>query len=1046
MPGPAWLRDFAAPPVEFRPVPFWSWNERMEPQEVRRQVDEIAAAGWGGGFLHSRVGLTTPYMGEEWFAACEAAIDQCKQRGLRVFLYDEDKWPSGYSGGTVPLADEAFRQKVLIARPLDAPAPPQATPIGQPQERLQVYAYIVPLNDPWFNGTSYTDTMSQAAMRRFVHDAYQPYYARFAVAYGNTIVAQFTDEPNALFARRLPRGPVVYSADLFDCFVELHGYDPTEHLHLLFAAAPDAPRFRLHYYRAINHLFETSFSRQLGQWCEAHGIALTGHYMAEEHLYEEQRWGVKLMANYRWQGIPGIDLLGRHVNERIGAKMCHSVVNQYGKPRMLSELYGCSGGALSFEDRHWIAGMQMALGVTLLNPHLSLYTMTGCRKRDYPQNMFYQQPWWPLNRVCDDPLSRTCVALSQGQYRAEALVIHPQESVLALWQVRVPEQDTAGVLAFEDEPTAPGVREQVNELDEGAKAVMGALLGAQRTMDFGDETVLAEAGEVVASPGRPGEVRLRVGKMLYPAVILPAMRTIAPQTLGLLRQFQAAGGPIWRCGRPPEWLDGEASEPLTQWLQTVPEVTVADLPRVLAEVVPPVVEVTGIAAEDRELLLAHVRDVTAGTVVYLASLSRQRSFTATVHLRTEVTALDLLDTETGQPRRLATERTARGLRLAVPFAPAQSWLFLLHDGHGDEAGASLLPPPVTDELVLDPARWQVERLDDNAMTLDYAYWREGDGRWSARSLPVIAIQQRLNCLQYTGPLSLRYPVRVQDLSPARKLHLVVEYPERYRITVNGTRVEYGGLPCYRDFRWLPIDISGLLREGDNSVELSCAEFVPGDLASYEDAFRRYGTEVEAIYLVGDFAVMGEPTAEHTLQFLWPRYGLPEPGVQCFAGGSFVLTDPRPLAWGDTTVQGLPFYAGRLRYSMDLPADADHGGLALDRLDCPVAEVRLDGATAGHVYKQPLQIDLTAALASGARRLELVLHGTLRNLLGPHHSPDGELAAVGPPHFAPATDTGETDDVWVARWAAGESAPKHWRDRYCLVTFGELQEVRWLHYS
>ncbi|MEN6641203.1 MAG: hypothetical protein ABFE08_02020 [Armatimonadia bacterium] len=1033
----SWLEYFACPPAEFRPVPFWSWNERMEPAEVRRQVDEIAAAGWGGGFLHSRVGLTTPYLGEEWFAACAAAIDQCKQRGLKVFLYDEDKWPSGYSGGTVPMADESFRQKILIARPVGTPVPPEAVALGEPHDGLQVYSYTVPLKDPWFNGTSYADTMSKAAMRKFVHDAYAAYYERFSADYGETIIAEFTDEPNAMFARRLPLGPVVYSADLTSRFEEIHGYDPVPLLHLLFTDAPEGPRFRLHYYRTINNLFETNFSRQLGDWCAEHGIALTGHYMAEEHLYEQQRWGVKLMANYRFEGFPGIDLLGRQVNQRIGPKMCHSVVNQYGKPRMLSEFYGCTGGALTFEDRHWMAGMQLALGVTLINPHLSLYTMAGCRKRDYPQNMFYPQPWWPLNHLCDDPLSRTCVALSQGQYVADALVIHPQESVLALWQVHAPTENGERAYPYEEEPTAPGVRDQINELDASAKAAMEALLGAQRTMDFGDETILADDGAVEIGIAGP---RLRVGKMLYPAVIIPAMRTMAATTLKLLQEFQAAGGPIWRCGRAAEWLDGEPSAELAEWLKSLPEVSPEELPRVLAEVVPAAVEVTGVETESDWPLLAHVRDVDGGRIVYLANLHRERGFTATVGFRTERSALHLLDTETGQPRLLATERTADGLQLRVPFAPGQSWLFLLRDDQADGGGASLLPPPTVSEIALPAEAWQVERLDDNAFTLDYAYWREGDGEWSPRPLPVIAIQQRLNDLQYEGRLTLRYPVQVQGLSPQRQLRLVVEYPERYSISVNGQPVAYAGLPSWRDFRWMPIDATGMLTEGGNTIELHCEHFIPGDLTSLEDAFRRYGTEIESLYLVGDFGVIGEPTDEKTLQFVWEQYGLPRQGVQCFAANTFILTDPQALVWGDTTLQGLPFYAGRLRYTVNVPELPAPARLQLGQLDCPIAEVSLDGVTAGHIYKQPLQLELSPG---EARQIEITLYGTLRNLLGPHHHPHGELAAVGPPHFAAATDTGEPVAVWVAEWAQGQSVPTQWRDRYCMVTFGELGEVRLL---
>ena len=48
-PAPVPSRRPAPPPAAFRPVPFWSWNERMTPAEVARQCDLFARGGWGGG-------------------------------------------------------------------------------------------------------------------------------------------------------------------------------------------------------------------------------------------------------------------------------------------------------------------------------------------------------------------------------------------------------------------------------------------------------------------------------------------------------------------------------------------------------------------------------------------------------------------------------------------------------------------------------------------------------------------------------------------------------------------------------------------------------------------------------------------------------------------------------------------------------------------------------------------------------------------------------------------------------------------------------------
>ena len=68
--------DLADPPARYRPIPFWSWNEKLDPEELRRQVREMAAAGLGGFFMHARGGLQTVYLSEEWMACVEASLDE----------------------------------------------------------------------------------------------------------------------------------------------------------------------------------------------------------------------------------------------------------------------------------------------------------------------------------------------------------------------------------------------------------------------------------------------------------------------------------------------------------------------------------------------------------------------------------------------------------------------------------------------------------------------------------------------------------------------------------------------------------------------------------------------------------------------------------------------------------------------------------------------------------------------------------------------------------------------------------------------------------
>ena len=44
----------------YRPIPFWSWNDQLDAEELRRQIGWMHANGIGGFFMHARGGLKHP--------------------------------------------------------------------------------------------------------------------------------------------------------------------------------------------------------------------------------------------------------------------------------------------------------------------------------------------------------------------------------------------------------------------------------------------------------------------------------------------------------------------------------------------------------------------------------------------------------------------------------------------------------------------------------------------------------------------------------------------------------------------------------------------------------------------------------------------------------------------------------------------------------------------------------------------------------------------------------------------------------------------------
>jgi hypothetical protein len=67
--------------------------------------------------MHSRVGLDTPYLGEEFMSCVRACVDEAQRKGMLAALYDEDRWPSGAAGGLVTKKHPEFGLSYIMITP-----------------------------------------------------------------------------------------------------------------------------------------------------------------------------------------------------------------------------------------------------------------------------------------------------------------------------------------------------------------------------------------------------------------------------------------------------------------------------------------------------------------------------------------------------------------------------------------------------------------------------------------------------------------------------------------------------------------------------------------------------------------------------------------------------------------------------------------------------------------------------------------------------------------------------------------------------------------
>ena len=89
-------------------------NHLLEPQELRRQIREFAAAGYESLYAHARAGLLTPYLSEAWFQAVDAMADEAQKCGITLSIWDEDYYPSATAGGRVVWENPSFMAQELL--------------------------------------------------------------------------------------------------------------------------------------------------------------------------------------------------------------------------------------------------------------------------------------------------------------------------------------------------------------------------------------------------------------------------------------------------------------------------------------------------------------------------------------------------------------------------------------------------------------------------------------------------------------------------------------------------------------------------------------------------------------------------------------------------------------------------------------------------------------------------------------------------------------------------------------------------------------------
>ncbi len=975
--SPALRELFAKPTRDYTSGPLWVWADLMTDDMVLSSLRDLHAQGVRQPFVHPRPGLMTPYLSEEWFRLWKVVLDEAKKLDMNVWIYDENSYPSGFAGGFVPDAMPESRGRGLSITEADQPPKPGDDLIAVYRRYVEnvenitaavksggtiapgkfVVATLLHAQPaPWHGGKTYVDLLYPGVTEKFLEITLEPYKKRFGADFGKYIPGSFTDEPELR-----PAGGLPWTADLPEQFKKRWNYDLIANLPSLNLPIGDWKKVRHNYYSTLNDLFVERWAKPYSKWCEANGIEFTGHYW--EHEWPVTTRVPDNMAMYALHQRPAIDTLmntyseGRHAqfgNARAVRELA-SVANQMGRTRTLCEAYGAAGWELRFEDMKRIGDWIYSLGVNTMNEHIADVSIRGARKRDHPQSFSYHEPWWEAYHVMADYWARLSVATSAGRQINDILLLEPTTSAW-LYNRESP-----------DDPALEKIREPFEKL----------IQTWERTgyeYDLGSEDIIARYGSVVGDT-------LHVGQRGYQLIILPpATENLNSMTVALIEQYLQGGGTLLCCGEVPSRVDGAESKKLSElaagnpgW-KNVPLEAAAALVRAR-------IAVQGFridrAAADKGLPLHMRRTLGDGELLFVANTSIDQPTKLTVNSRLK--GVEQWDLRTGKTRAYPFKAGPRGFSATVDLPPCGSILLFLSKAEGKPGEPEATAASA--KSVAAAGEMTIKRLDPNVLTLDYVdVTAAGETRKSISTLHAghwifekhglgrnpwdRAVQFKDTLITKAFPadsgFEATYRFTVLEAVPP-SLHAVIERADLYTITCNGQPVA----KLAKDSWWLDkqfgrMDITRLVKVGENTLTIAAK---PMTMLH----------ELESAYLLGEFAV--QPAEK-----------------------GFVIAPAKPLKLGPWNAQGCKLFSHRVAYTQTFKAEAAGGRwlVSLPAWQGSVAKVVVNGQDAGWIAAQPYECEVGDKIKAGDNRVQVIVYGTLRNTLGPHHNQS--IGLVGPGHF------------------------------------------------
>lgn len=541
-------QDYALPPAEYASHILWGWEGAMNAQIMKNDLDLMQRVGTRVINIEPGYDFPYEYLSDGWFKMVKMAVKEAKERGMKVWLIDDAKYPSGFAGGKFSRERPDMKMWALVKldEKWEIMAGEEFSDREVPKGAVSVIAISegqvnrqIPLKDgkisfnagvnPWtilFAGYAHKsgdtravnnptrgkdttnflhDHLNPEAVDQFIEWTYNAAKNALGKEFGQTVMGFRGDEPEYMYTPWTPK--------INEIFIEKKGYDPTPFFASFFAPTRTEfeKRVKADYWDVWSELFADNFFKRQADWLEANGMA---HIT---HLNNEHQMPVNIDANGNFfrtlnrVQIPGVDVISNHVGPGVDndfPKLASSVAHVYGKPRAFSETMSAVRSDLTSSMQ--VLNYQFVRGI-------NYFEYNFWSSKSQTAESLVQRPHM---KSLSDYINRTSYLFSMGIPGARVAMYYP---TLSMWLGN------------------NAVYWNLSELSQ-------QLLRHQVDFDYVDDDAFFEALTV-----GPGYLENKSGQKYY-TLIIPPTDVLSKKAWSVIREFVSLGGKLLFWGGRPSYL------------------------------------------------------------------------------------------------------------------------------------------------------------------------------------------------------------------------------------------------------------------------------------------------------------------------------------------------------------------------------------------------------------------------------------------------------------------------------------------------------------